>query len=93
MSPLEHTFKRKLRIITLNVEFDAITDIDRITGIISEHEANVYEIDIERYEKEKGKYPSAIFILQMSRSNRSHSAMLSSVAELSCVHSVHELIS
>ena len=92
MSPLEVSFKRKLRNISMTVEFESIEDIDKINGVIKEHEAKVYDIDIERFEKEKDKFPSAIFILQMSKNNRSHSAMLSSVAELPCVRSVHELI-
>ena len=92
MSPLEVAFKRRLRNITLNVEFESIEDIDQINRVISAHKANVYEIDVERFGSEDEKCPSAIFILQMSRNNRSHSAMLSSVAELPCVHSVQELI-
>ncbi|MBO4289524.1 MAG: MgtC/SapB family protein [Lachnospiraceae bacterium] len=92
MSPLEVEFKRKLRNISMTVEFESIEDIDKINNVIKEHEAKVYDIDIERFEKEKNKFPSAIFILQMSKNNRSHSAMLSSIAELPCVRSVHELI-
>ena len=50
-------------------------------------------MDVERVEKEDDNYPSAIFVLKLSKANHSHSSMLSSVAELSCVHSVQELIS
>lgn len=93
MSPLEIAYKRRLRNITLNVEFEAVEDIASITKAIEAQHACVYDIDIERTERKDEKYPSAIFILQLSRENHSHSGMLTSVAELSCVHSVQELIS
>lgn len=93
MSPLEIAYKRKLRNITLNVVFNSVEDISDITHTIEAEGARVYDIDIERTERKDKKYPSAIFILQLSKDNHSHSAMLSSVAEMACVHSVQELIS
>ena len=93
MSPLEITFKRRLRNITLNVEFSSVDDIEAITTAIAREGAKVYEIDVERTERKDDKYPSAIFILQLSRDNHSHSSMLTSVAALPCVLSVQELIS
>ena len=93
MSPLEFAFKRRLRNITLNVEFNSVEDIAGITRAIEAEGARMYDIDVERTERKDQKYPSAIFILKLSRQNHSHSGMLSSVAELACVHSVQELIS
>ena len=52
-----------------------------------------YDIDVERTERKDDRYPSAIFILKLSRQNHSHSGILTSVAALGCVHSVWELIS
>ena len=92
MAPLEITFKRKLRNITLNVEFNSVEDISLITRVMQEQHAKVYEIDVERSQRSGDKYPSAIFIVKLSKENHSHSGMLSSVAELSCVRAVHELI-
>ena len=93
MSPLEPAFKRRLRNITLNVEFDEVEDIDVITKVIEAQDATVYDIDVERADNQDGRHPSAIFILQLSRKNHSHSGMLTTIAELGCVHSVQELIS
>ena len=93
MPPLEFAFKRRLRNITLNVEFASVEDIAAITAVIEAAGAKVYDIDIERTERKDDKYPSAIFILQLSRANHSHSGMLTSVAELVCVRSVLELVS
>ena len=93
MSPLELAYKRRLRNITLNVEFQSVEDIAAITAAIEREHATVYDIDVECTECKDDRHPSAIFILQMSRGNHSHSSMLTSVAELGCVHSVQELIS
>ena len=93
MSPLEGEFKRRLRNITLNVEFDSVDDIGQITQIMEDMHAQIFDIDIERTEMKGDKYPSAIFILKLSRESHSHSAIMSSLAELGCVRSVQELIS
>ena len=93
MSPLEIAYKRRLRNITLNVEFDSVENLDAISRVIEDSHAKVFEIDVEQSERIDDKYPSAIFILQLSRKDHSHSGMLSSVAELDCVQSVQELIS
>ena len=92
MTPLEIGFKRRLRNITLNVEFSHVEDVQTISEVIRQQHADIYDIDVERLEQENGKYPNAIFILQLSKQNHSHSGMLSSIAELSCVRSVQELI-
>ena len=92
MTPLEAAFKRRLRNITLSVDFQKVEDIDEITRVIESEHAKIYDIDIERTEARNGKMPSAIFILQLSRENHSHSGMLTTLAELPCVSSVQELI-
>ena len=89
MAPLEVFFKRRLRNITLNVEFDSVDHVSEISSEIERRNATVFDIDVESTDSPA----SAIFILQMSRDNNSHSAMLSSIAELDCVSSVQELIS
>ena len=75
MSPLEGEFKRKLRNLTLTVEFNEAGDIDT-----------------ERAEKTEHHYPSAMFVIKLSRENHSHSGMITTVAELDCVRSVKEII-
>ena len=92
MSPLELTFKRRLRNITLNVEFNQVEDIPTIAQAIRDQNADIHDIDVERSEREGNKYPNAIFILQLSKQNHSHSGMFSSLAELNCVQNVQELI-
>lgn len=93
MQPIEVAFKRRLRNITIYVEFDDPGDVDAITRTIRNQGAQLYDLEMERTERQGDKLPSAIMTLRLSRKNASHSAILSSLAELSCVDSVQELIS
>ncbi len=93
MKPLEVNFKRRLHNITLFVEFHAIDDVSTITDTVQGLGAQIFDIDIERTEQEGDLLPSAIMMLKLSKEQSSHSAMLSSVAELECVYAVRELIS
>lgn len=93
MQPLELAFKRRLRNITIYVEFDTPDDVDAITKTILAQGAQLYDLEMERTERQGDKLPSAIMTLRLGRQNVSHSAILSSLAELPCVDSVQELIS
>ena len=79
MYPLESAFKRRLRNMTIYVEFNSINDLDDITHLIRSEKATIYDIDVERTKRDGNKYPAAVIVLQMGR-------------ELPCVHSIHELI-
>ena len=92
MRPLEGEFKRKLRNMTLRVQFSSAEDIDVIREALERQEARVYEIEIERTENTEQDHASALFILKMSRNSHSHSNILTTVAELPCVYSVSEII-
>ena len=78
--------------MTVYVEFADITDLDEILAAITGEQATIYDIDVERTKVSGGKYPAAVIVLQMDRGNASHSGMLSTIAELPCVHTIHELI-
>lgn len=92
MSPVETAYKRRIRNITLVVEFNTMEDINTIIDIIKERHVQIFDIDVERTEYDGKHYPCAVFTLKLDRDNTSHSDMLSSLAELSCTYSVHELI-
>ncbi len=93
MWPLEPAFKRRLRNITVFVEFNALENLNEISDVVRSRGATIYDIEIERSKRDRDKYPCAILILKMSREKPSHSGMLSSIAELDCVRTIHELIS
>ena len=93
MPALDTAFKRRLRNISLYVEFFTIEDVNTVTDSLREHQVEVFDIDIGRTEITKdGQYPCASFTLRLSREDHSHSGILSSLAELPCVRSVRELI-
>lgn len=93
ISQLEVRFKRRTRNITLTVEYESSEDLALITQKVRDQGAEIFDIDVEPPETVGEKSPSAIFIMKLSRENHSHSGMLTSIAELPCVHSVCELIS
>lgn len=93
LQPAETEFKRRLHNISISVEFETIEDVGIISQTIRDLEATIYDIDIERSERDKDQYPSAIIVMKLSKANSSHSALISSVAELKCVRAVRELIS
>ena len=93
MYPVEVGYKRRLRNITVSVEPDDIGDVNTVTERIRALGATIYDIDFEHMERTEEHLPSVIIVMRMSRGNDSHSAMLSSVAELPCVVGVCELIS
>ncbi len=92
MVPLEFLYKRRTRIITLFVEFDAIESIGTITDVISHNHASIQDMEVERMKKEDDLNPSVIINIKLPKENSSHSDMLASIAELNCVYSVEELI-
>ncbi|MBQ3665193.1 MAG: MgtC/SapB family protein [Lachnospiraceae bacterium] len=93
MQPIEVIYKRKLRNITIHVEYNTLEDVNVIAGTILERGAQIFDLDIERMKKDGDKYPSAIVTVKLSKESPSHSGILSSLAELACVRSVQELIS
>lgn len=93
MWPLEPAFKRRLRNITLFVEFESLEDLNEITDTIQSRKAQIYDLEIERAHRDRNNYPCAVLVVKMSREKPSHSGMISSIAELDCVRTIHELIS
>ena len=91
LQPLEVLYKRRLRNITITIKYINPTDVDMIRRTIEEQGAQLFDIDPE--EPDEDNFPSAIFSMKMSKEKSSHSEMLSSIAELPCVMSLHELIS
>jgi len=92
MSPLEGEFKRKLRNLTLTVEFDKVGDIETIRQALEGKDATIYDIDVEQPETTEKHYASAVFVIKLGKANHSHSSMVTTVAELKCVHGVSEII-
>ena len=92
MHPLEMTFKRKMRNMTIHVSFDDLENLSLITDTLKGEGATIYEFELEDRQKNNDA-PSVIVWVKLSKNNKSHSSVLSSVAELDCVSSVQELVS
>ena len=90
--PLESAFKRRIRNITLYVEFSSMEDVSRIIETVRSMDAQIFEIDMERTKPEGDLLPAAVFDIKLARKRASHSEILSSIAELPCVYTIQELI-
>lgn len=91
LAPVEKRYKRRLRNITVCVAFRDLDDMAQISAAVAGQGAQVFDIDLEEGADADGQ--SAILSLKLAKGAASHSAMLSSLAELPCVRSVQELIS
>ena len=92
IGPVEYKFKRRLRNITMHIVYSDPNDLGTICHVIEERDAQILDIDVERDELDEADENSAVLTIRLSRKNHSHSAMLSSIAELGCVNEVRELI-
>ena len=92
LGPVELLFKRKTRNLVVFVQLYHIEDIDEVTDMINESNAKIYDIDVETTKRKGDSYPSAVFTMQLSKENPSHSDMIAAIAEMSYVFSVEELI-
>ena len=92
LAPLEGAYKRKLRGCTLNVEFEAVSDIASIVERLEKINVIVRDVDVNPADGTESQLTSAVFILQLPRDNYSHSSIMTTVAEMSCVYSVQELV-
>ena len=90
--PMETAFKRRVRNITLYVEFRSMEDMSRIIETVKSMDAQIFEIDLERTRPDGELLPAAVLDIKLARGRASHSEILSSIAELPCVHSIQELI-
>ena len=90
--PVEIMFKRKMRYMTIHVDFDTLEHADVIEDKIKEEGAVIHEFELEEITFANPN-PSAIISVKLPKHNPSHSSILSSIAELYCVTSVQELIS
>ena len=92
IGPLESEYKRRLRNITMHIVYMDPNDIGTICEVIERRDAQILDIDVQRDEVDEANEKSAVLTIRLSRKNHSHSAMLSTIAELDCVNEVRELI-
>ena len=93
MYPVEKRLKRRMRQFTVYVEYENPRNLAEIIDFVKEKNATIFDVDIERTKKEDEHWPGAIIVLRLAKESTSHSEMMTSIAELSCVHAVKELVS
>lgn len=91
--PYERKFKRRMRNFTVYVEFNAIEDLCSVTDLIRSRNAVIFEVDIENMKRTEDAWPGAILSVKLPQDNTSHTDMMTSIAELPCVHLIKELVS
>lgn len=92
MHPLEGKYKRRLRNIDVAVELTSLEGLSNVTDKVKSLGGQVFDIDVEGDEDGNG-YPTVILSIKLAKTSPSHSSILSSLAEMSCVYSIQELIS
>ena len=90
MQPVEIGFKRRLRNMTVYVEYEGEENLGTITRTLGDIKAQIFELELEPGQEDRN---GVRLELKLERGRASHSAALSSLAELPCVYSVQELIS
>ena len=86
----ESAFKRRTRNVTMLVRFEDVLDLESITDEIKEYGAEIYEFELEEVKDESLR--SAVIWMKLPKDKSSHSAILTTVAQMPCVESVQELI-
>ncbi len=90
--PMEVSFRSRKRSISIYVEFYNMKDISKICDTITESGAGIFDIDVEHPAEANNVLPGVIIDVRISRHQGSLSEILSSVAEMDCVHYIQELI-
>lgn len=90
MYSFERLFRSRTPNITLLIRFRDINNVNDISRLIRESGAGVTEYELEQVDA--GEDRSAVFWISLPKGNSPHTELMSSVAELSCVTSVQELL-
>ena len=90
---IELKLKRRMRNFTVYVEFNHIEDLSKVTDLIRSRNAAIFEIDLEHTKRTEDDWPGAVISVKLPQDNTSHTDMMTSIAELPCVHLIKELVS
>lgn len=87
---IEQAVVENTRNINVYVEFESLDNVSRILNCIKSADAHIYEVDIDRGQKEQLIYPSATIYLRLNK-RRAHARLILALSELECVHTIDEL--
>ena len=89
LRPLENHIIENARNMNLYVEFSSLDHLGEIIDAIKNMGAQIYDVDLNRGEADRGKNPSAVFSLRLVQ-HQTHMQVITSVSELRCVQTIDE---
>ena len=89
-SKLEHIILSHSRNINLYVEFENTDDLSAIIERIKSKQVKIFDVEITKAKNSEGKFPSAIFSLQLPK-KMPHTVVMTAIAEIEAVRSIEEL--
>ncbi|MBO7310812.1 MAG: MgtC/SapB family protein [Clostridia bacterium] len=89
-SRLEVFILSRSRNINLYVEFEDLDDLSLIIEKIKGQGTRIFDVEITKARHSETQYPNAIFSLQLPK-KKSHTMVLTAIAELEAVRSIEEL--
>ena len=87
---IETAIVENARNVNLYVEFDSLDNVSRILGCIKSVDTQIYDVDIERGQREQYIYPHAIISLRLNK-RKSHAKLMLALSALDCVHTIDEI--
>ena len=88
---IDDYIRENTRFLSIYVQFFSLSDISEITDTIKSLNAEIIEIEIERGDKKRNIYPSAVFSIRLSSKNTTHADVISAVSDLDTIRSATEL--
>lgn len=89
LRPLENHIIENARNMNLYVEFSSLDHLGEIIASIKALGAQIYDVDLDRGEADRGKNPSAVFSLRLVQ-HQTHMQVITVVSELRCVQTIDE---
>lgn len=86
----ETNMMAKTRYMNIYVEFRSMDDVGEIISRIKSQEAKIYEVDINRGDKEYTWHHSAVFFIRLNKS-RPHEQVLTAISEFENVTAIDEI--
>lgn len=87
---VDHFIQENARDMNLYIEFESLSHLGDIISRIKQTRAQIYEVDITRGEENGSQMPSAVFSIRIQY-RRTHTQIMSSIAELDCIYLIEEI--
>ena len=89
LRPLENHIIENARNMNLYVEFSSLDHLGEIITAIKSLGVQIYDVDLDRGEADRGKSPSAVLSLRLMH-HQTHMQLIAGISELHCVQTIDE---